>query len=1247
MYTYSINMPNFHPPEAMSFDAPSQWPEWRERFCRYRIATRLHKDDGDIQVSSLIYAMGRQAENIFKSFRFESPEPSDIDPVAVEPKDNFDIVLEKFDQYFVPKRNTIHERTLFYQRSQQPGESVEAFVRNLRELAAHCRFEEENEHIRDRLISGMLDKDMSQKLQLEQDDLSLEKAVDSARHCELVKSQNESKVNFVTKGNQKRQQRYDKRQKAPDRRQPTGGICGQCGYTHRSPGPDACPAKSKQCNLCGKYGHFRKMCRKNAKPSVHEVKETVANDETYFCGSINCDDSSPAWKVDLDLNDGKGHPVTFKLDSGADVSVMSDSNYKQLRPRPSLKTVKANLNSPGGPLNCRGQFIAKATVKGTVYHFRVIVVENDVENLLSRGVASRMNLMTKLDAITDGVGCLKTEPVKIILKEDAQPSAVTVARRVPIPMLPKVKDELERLKSAGVIEEITKPTPWCAPMVPVLKKSGAVRICVDLKRLNLSVERERYILPTLQDLTSRLAGATVFSSLDAASGFYQIPLHEASQELTTFITPMGRYCYRRLPFGITSAPEIFMRKMNELLYGLDGVFTYMDDILIYGKDKTEHDERLNKVLKVLASAGLKLNRDKSVIGQSHLKFLGHVFDANGIRSCPDKVRAILEMPAPSSVPQLRQILGMVHYLGSFLPDLHEVTRPLNDLLKADAVWFWGPHQEQSFNAVKALVSAAPVLAFYDVTKPTTVSADASSYGLGGVLLQQHGQKWKPVAFCSRTLTQAEQRYAQIEKECLAGVWACERFDRFLCGLGQFKLLTDHKPLVLLINNKDLDNTPLRCQRLLMRLMRYNAKAEYSPGKTLVVSDALSRSPMNDQSVSSTEEDVNLHVHLIESNLPVSPGKRSELHTSTRDDATLQSAIGYTLRGWPRYEQDVPDDMKELFNVRSQLSVSDGLLMYADRIVVPSPLRSDMLDRIHQGHQGITKCLERIKISVWWPEITKDVKRIVAACEHCQTFKPSQPKEPLLTTPLPSRPWEKLGIDLCLYGGQNYLVMVDYYSRWIEVLHVRSTTTAACVAKMKDVFARFGFPEEIVSDNGPQFASSEFRSFVESNRITHTTSSPFLPNANGEAERAVQTAKRIFRQRDPWLALMIYRDTVISATGHSPTQLLIGRHVKTNLPTPSSALRSCQTSPEDIRENDNKAKLSYARHYDRRHGVRSLPSLLPGDEVRVKTPQQSDWSQKGVVSTPADTPRSFVVLTPAGGVYRRNRRHLQTDTSLVW
>ncbi len=227
------------------------------------------------------------------------------------------------------------------------------------------------------------------------------------------------------------------------------------------------------------------------------------------------------------------------------------------------------------------------------------------------------------------------------------------------------------------------------------------------------------------------------------------------------------------------------------------------------------------------------------------------------------------MPAPTTVPLLRQVMGMVHYLGSYLPDLHSITRPLNDLLKADIAWSWGPAQEEAFNKTKKLVSSTPVLAYYDPRKPTCVSADASSYGIGGVLLQDHGGgRLKPVAFCSRMLSDTEQRYAQIEKECLASVWVCEKFDRFLCGLVEFRLLTDHKPLVPLINIKDLDNTPLRCQRLLMRLMRYGAKAEYAPGKTLVVADALSRSPVQTTSSSLLIEDVKLHVEMVESNLPI-------------------------------------------------------------------------------------------------------------------------------------------------------------------------------------------------------------------------------------------------------------------------------------------------------------------------------------------------------------------------------------------
>ena len=186
-------------------------------------------------------------------------------------------------------------------------------------------------------------------------------------------------------------------------------------------------------------------------------------------------------------------------------------------------------------------------------------------------------------------------------------------------------------------------------------------------------------------------------------------------------------------------------------------------------------------------------------------------------------------------------------------------------------------------------------------------------------------------------------------------------------------------------------------------------------------------------------------------------------------------------------------------------------------------------KIHQGHQGIGKCLERAKDSVWWPGIAGDVKSIVASCDHCQTFKPSQRKEPLVTTPLPDLPWQRIGVDLCQFERHEYLIIVDYHSRWIEIIHLTTTTSSAVIAKMKDVFARLGLPQEVFSDNGPQFVSEQFRQFAKKCDFNHITSSPHLPNSNGEAERAVKTAKSILRQEDPWLALMIYRDTVIAAT----------------------------------------------------------------------------------------------------------------------
>ena len=296
------------------------------------------------------------------------------------------------------------------------------------------------------------------------------------------------------------------------------------------------------------------------------------------------------WTTDLSIG---GKCVTFKIDSGADISIMSESTYQGLPDPPSLKPTSAMLTSPGGKLKCTGEFIADIKKDGIAYSFRIIVVSHYQNNLLSRAVSNKMGLIQRMDEIQESLfgssGLMKTAPVKIHLRENAHPHCVTTARRIPFPLMDKVRQELDQMKSAGVIEEVSEPTDWCAAVVPVVKPSGKVRLCVDLKKLNQAVKREHYMLPNLDDISPSLQGSRYFSTLDASSGFLQVPLDPSSAKLTTFITPFGRYCFNRVPFGITSAPEIFQKKMCQLLEGLDGTHVIMDDVLIHGKTEEEHD----------------------------------------------------------------------------------------------------------------------------------------------------------------------------------------------------------------------------------------------------------------------------------------------------------------------------------------------------------------------------------------------------------------------------------------------------------------------------------------------------------------------------------------------------------------------------------------------------------------------------------------------------------------------------------
>jgi len=742
------------------------------------------------------------------------------------------------------------------------------------------------------------------------------------------------------------------------------------------------------------------------------------------------------------------------------------------------------------------------------------------------------------------------------------------------------------------------PSEWCAPMVPVMKKNGDVRITVDYKQLNKAVKRQQHMIPNLEDFAPKLAGSKILSSLDAAGGYYQIPIVAESSKYTTFMTPFGRYRFQRIPMGITMAPEVFQKKMEELLQDEDGCIVIMDDILIYGRDQEQHDRRLNSVLKKINASGLKLNKGKCKFRKSELPYFGHIVGEDGIRPNPERITAITNLAAPKNVEELRRCLGMINYLGRFLPSLSDTIKPLTELLREDTAWTWDEPQESAFQLVKQKVSQTPTLCFYQPDSETIVSADASSYGLGGVLLQRQSDRIVPIAFCSRTLSPAECQYAQIEKECLASVWACERFERYLIGLPEFELQTDHKPLVPLMTSKDLDQGPVRCQRLLIRMMRFNAKVRHVPGKHLLVADALSRSPLPH-----TEEDikqaeaVSHYVATVTACLPASDPQLERIKSMTARDPLLQQTATYIVEGWP---ESVSLPMVPYEQVRAELSTTDGLILRGNRIVVPQILQREMIERIHEGHQGKAKCRERANDAVWWPGIGRDITNRVESCQECMRNKPAQQKEPLKPTPLPGRPWEKLGCDLAEYQRKQYLITYDYYSRWIDIKLLHSTTATAVISKLKDLFSNQGIPDVVQTDNGPQFSGTEFEEFAGHYGFRHATSSPYMSQANGGVERAVGIAKKILAQKNPELALLNYRSTPHSAIEISPAEALMGRKLRTRLPVHAASLKPQQQNHEKIEKSDAKAKENYKRHYDNRHGAKPLSNLSPGQAVFNET-----------------------------------------------
>jgi len=669
---------------------------------------------------------------------------------------------------------------------------------------------------------------------------------------------------------------------------------------------------------------------------------------------------------------------------------------------------------------------------------------------IERFTSERQIIEKYPEVFHEGVGKLEGE-YHIRLNEDAKPVQHT-PRRVPVALRDRLKETLDNLVQQNIITPITKPTPWINSMVVVPKKNGTLRICLDPKDLNHAIQREHYQLPTIDDIATRLHGAKVFTSLDVCSGFWHVPLDKQSSLLTTFHTPFGRYRWLRMPFGISSAPEVFQRRMHQLIEGLQGVEVIADDFVAIGCGDTyedallDHDKNLRELLQRCKQRKVCLNADKIKFRMQEIPFIGHIATKDGLCVDPSKVQAIMEMPPPKDVAAIQRLLGLTQYLSKFLPHLSDLTKLLRELTQKDTTWIWDHAQQHALETLKKAVTSTPVLRYYNLKEEVTLQCDASQSGLGAALLQ-NGQ---PVAYASRALTSAETRYAQIEKELLAIVFACDHFEAYIYGRDQVHVETDHKPLVSIVL-KPLDKAPSRLQRMLLRIQKYSLDVKFKEGKKMFVADTLSRAYLPAANTGDFAHSLEEVDHTV--SLSLSTERLQQIKHASRDDPVLQRLRETIQRGWPQSKSDISECLHAYYDFRDELIVQDELVFKGDLVIIPAAMRKEMMASVHATHIGTEGCIRRARDSMFWPRMTTELKEYISKCDVCLTYRPSPGREPLLQHEVTERPWSKVGIDLCELRGRTLLVVCDYYSNFIELDSLTKTTTVGVTKPLKVMGSR--------------------------------------------------------------------------------------------------------------------------------------------------------------------------------------------------
>ena len=869
------------------------------------------------------------------------------------------------------------------------------------------------------------------------------------------------------------------------------------------------------------------------------------------------------------------------------------------------------------------------------------------------------------DVLSDDLSGKERNIVGGEMKIHLRPGPIVPVRVGTAPQIPRhwqklASEHLEVFLRDGVLTRVNEPTDWISRgfWVPKPGRSDSLRLVTDFIKLNSYVQRPVHPFPTSQSITRNIdPGSKWFAKLDAIHGYFQIPLEYESSLLTTFLLPQGRFRYLCAPMGLSASSDEWCSRSDEAIQGVPGTQKIVDDILVAAPTEQELLRRVGLVLEGCRTKGITISHRKLEVDQE-IKFAGFVVNGDGVKPNPEKLEGIMSFPVPTNTGELKSFLGMVGQLDWFLPDLTHSKEPLHGLTKKNVVWQWLDDHQKAFEEVKLHLSTNMINHHFDEGLPTELLTDASRLkGLGFALIQRDGDKIKMIQCGSRSLTSAERNYAVCELEALAIEWAInKKVWWWLRGCNEFKVMTDHRPLVGIFKKPidEVENT--RLQRFRLKLQGYNFTVEYVPGKEHLIADALSRAPVfSPPEEESADEALKcrsvfearvMAVHNDDYGVPEGVGVDQnllDLIEKAKMDVDYQRVVVAFKNGEDpsKLSQNHPSRAyKSIWNDVSLFDDQPLLVYQGHRIVVPPSCRARILDILHKPHVGQTKTKKNAQQLYFWPGMTNDIKNVVEKCDECRQRLNMRADEPLQQTAA-EYPFQMVSLDLFAALNQIFLITADRYSGMVYVDKLRSETTAAIVTKLEQRFDDMATrPQTIRSDGGPCFRSQEFKAWCADLGIAMEQMSGKNSPSNGHAEASVANAKHLLLKCGKYTQAFHSRLrewlNCPRADGYSPAQMLYGFRQKGDLPAlPSAYNRINHEDAEMKRQERQDANKDY---HDQR--TKPIPPLAVGTPVWILNHDSKLWDIEGVIIRLYRNNRSYLIELDNGRYYFRNRKFVR-------